>query len=53
MLGIIIYLNTKNTLYKPFPPRIPCTNQRDLIRNLKLNINVSFILRSLRIQFHI
>lgn len=38
MFGIIIYLNTRNTLYKPFPPRIPCTNQRDLIRNLKSNI---------------
>lgn len=38
MFGIMIYLNTRNTSYKPFPPRIPCTNQHDLIRNLKLNI---------------
>lgn len=55
MFGIIIYLNTRNTSYKPFPPRIPYTNQRDLIRNLKSNIMFLsfFVLYGLNSTFNI
>lgn len=55
MFGIIIYLNTRNTSYKPFPPRIPYTNQRDLIRNLKSNIMFLsfFVLYELNSTFNI